>query len=143
MIIEHFKKYRTQRFQIFYATNCTYILANICHFLSFHQSHWEFPFWRWQDPGPLLEKFRKFPLINNDLFTSKHVCYCQKVGETDSFLSTAQNSIVIAFKFTFLVTFIAGTPRIPVLKVTYFLSAFGKVPKIPVLELVATCNKIQ
>jgi len=59
------------------------------------------------------------------------------VGETDSFLS---NSIVIAFKFTFVVTFIAGTPRILVLKVTYFRSAIGKIPKIPILELVD--NKI-
>ena len=62
------------------------------------------------------------------------------MGETESFLSTAQNSIVITFKFTFVVTLIAGTPRILVLKVTYFRSAFGKTPQIPVLELVA--NKI-
>ena len=64
------------------------------------------------------------------------------MDETDSFLSTAQNSIglVIAFKFTFVVTFIAGSLRIPILKVTNFRSAFGKIPKIPVLELVA--NKI-
>ena len=35
------------------------------------------------------------PLKINYLFTSKHVHYCQKVGKTDSFLSTAQHSIVI------------------------------------------------
>jgi len=75
-----------------------------------------------------------------ELTTSKHVHYCQKVGETDSFLSISQNLIVISYKCTFVVTFIAGPLRIPVLKVTNFRSAFGKIPKIPVLELVA--NKI-
>src|SRR6218665_4227805 len=45
------------------------------------------------------EKSRKFPFIINDLFTSKHVHYCQKVAETDSFLSTAQNLIVIIIAF--------------------------------------------
>jgi len=74
-------------------------------------------------PVLLWKKSRKFPLRINDLFTSKHVHYCQKVGEIDLFFSTAQNSIVIAFKFTFVVTFIAGTPRIPVLEVTHFRSA--------------------
>jgi len=38
--------------------------------------HREFPFWRWQILGPLLEESRKFPLRINDLFTSKHVHYC-------------------------------------------------------------------
>jgi len=36
----------------------------------------------------------------NNLLTSTHVHYGQKVVETDSLLSTAQNLIVIAFKFT-------------------------------------------
>jgi len=35
---------------------------------------------------------------------------------------------------TFVVTFIAGHSRIPVLKLTNFRSSFGKIPKIPVLE---------
>src|SRR6218665_216897 len=43
---------------------------------------------------------RKFPFIISYLFTSKHVRYCQKVAEIDSLLSTAQNSIFIAFKLT-------------------------------------------
>jgi len=64
------------------------------------QGHREFPFCRWQIPGPLLEKSKQFPFRINDLFTCKHVHYCQKVTETDSFLSTAQNSIVIIFIFT-------------------------------------------
>jgi len=46
-------------------------------------------------------KIQKIPVQKyNHLFNSKHVHYCQKVTETDSFLSTAHNSIVIAFKFT-------------------------------------------
>jgi len=44
----------------------------------------EFPVLFWKNP----ENSR---LIFNDLFTSKHVHHCQKVAETDSFLSTAQN----------------------------------------------------
>src|SRR6218665_1950949 len=55
----------------------------------------------------MLEKSRKFPFITRDLglftCTSKHVHYCQKVAELTeigSFLSTAQSSIVVAFKFT-------------------------------------------
>jgi len=42
--------------------------------------------------------------------------------------------------FTFAVTFLAGPPRIPIMKVTYFCSYFGKIPKIPVLELVGLAN---
>jgi len=42
--------------------------------------------------------------------------------------------------FTFVVTFITGPPRIPVLKMTNFRCSFEKIPKIPVLELGA--NKI-
>jgi len=42
--------------------------------------------------------------------------------------------------FTFILNFIAGPSRTPVLKVTNFRSSFGQLPKIPILELVA--NKI-
>jgi len=130
-----------------------YVMNIIGIFRSgYRHGHREFPFWRWQIPVPLLEKSRKFPFRINDLFTRKHVYYCQKVVETDSFLPTTQNSIVIAFKFTregcmretMLISLVqfylrchfynrALRPcyKIPVLKVINFRSSLEKSRKFP------------
>ena len=77
-----------------------------------HSKEWDQLLRKWIETRAT-ENFRfegeKFPVLfwknpensrlqrNNDLglFTSKHVHYCQKVADTDSFLSIAQNAIVI------------------------------------------------
>src|SRR6218665_1560463 len=51
-------------------------------------------------PGIPVLKVTNWKNSRLELITYMYLHYCQKVSESGSFLSTAQNSIVIAFKFT-------------------------------------------